>query len=693
MFFKKGKKIKKKDVEITNEAFKRLATSNIEHGLKEYIIYFITLTFGVALLYSFNSIDDILKILGGNMMFESILVMVRGIVLGFSILICIIFAFLMTYANNFLMKRRKREFGIYLTLGMNKREINKLMFKEATIIGGLALIVGLILGGFVSQGISMIAFKMIGISFAKFSFTFSIMATFKTVICFILVMFLINRFNKKNIKKYRLIDLIKSDKVNEVTLSDKGIRYSAVFIISIILMIASYFSLYLTSYNNKAIILIILIALFIVLIALGIYLFFLSVADFTIRRIQKHKKLYYNKLNIFIVNQVASRIRTLSLSMTMICLLLFSAMIIIPYGLSIGKALSNDLYVSTPFDATIVRYNKVPSLDKQVVSNKKDSSYQDFKSIFENSGSSINKIVKSMSELRAYSLPNVTFGKLIPKAATADNRDENVTIISLTDYNNVRKQQGLSPISLDKDNFAINYNSDEYKNEYENNKMKIDINNHELEFSRGKLYNTVLYTSVGVDSKGVIIVPDYVVEDLVPVISSLNIDYKELNNNYDNMLIDYFFNFENSHGGEYNINLKISIDGEKVSLNTVFSFMAIYLGIVFLITAGAVLALQQFSEINGSKEKYFLLRKLGVREKMLKKVATIQVSILFLMPLSLAAINSIFLYVVVHKMVLELRNFNLRKYIMITIIIIIVLYGIYFLMSLLESIKTIRDKK
>lgn len=698
MFSKKANKRKSKKSNITDATFKNLAMKNVKHGMKEYLVYFITLSFGVALLYSFNTIDDILKLLGGNFLFDSTLTMIRGITIGFSIIICIVFGFLVTYANNFLMRRRKREFGIYITLGMNKKEVTKLMFKETLLIGSMALVAGLTFGLFASQGLSMLAFKMIGFSLSTFKFSFSIAATIKTIILFVLILFLVNRFNKKNIKKYKLIELIRSDKKNEIPFENKRFKNTFVFFISLFTMAIAYFILYQTMASIKTSSSIIFIVVSIILITLGIYLFFISVADFVIKRIQRHKKLYYKKLNIFTVNQIAGRIKTLSSSMTIICLLLFSSMIIIPYGLSMGQALSENLYVSTPFDAALFKYNITPSLNSQAISTKLDSNYKDFKNEFENSKFFSKDIISSVSELKQYALADVTLGKLVPNDSAITNKDSLFSIISLSDYNNIRKQQGLSPISLDTMDFAINCNSAEYTDLYKKysstNPISIDVNHNKLDFSKDQLYNTVLYSAIEHNDQGTIIVPDYVVSDLTPTISILNIDYVESNSKYDNMFINSYYDFKDSHPDyNYNLNLKFSIDNEKISLNAISIFIAIYLGIILLITAGAVLALQQLSEINSAKEKFTLLRRLGAKEKTVKKAAIAQISILFSLPLGLAMINSFFICTILQNTIPELSSFGITKNIITTLIIIFIIYGIYFILSLLESLSILKEKK
>ncbi|MSB59420.1 FtsX-like permease family protein, partial [Paeniclostridium sordellii] len=180
MFYKKN---------TSDKMFNELAVKNVKKSLKDYAIYFITLVFGVILLYTFNSIEDNIKLLGGSAYMEGYIGFARGIILFASIFICMIFGFLIAYANNFFMKRRKREFGLYTVLGMNKRDINRLMIKETLIIGLFALIIGLILGIFAAQGIRLITLNMMNIEYNSFRFSISLLAIIKTVIFFLLSLY------------------------------------------------------------------------------------------------------------------------------------------------------------------------------------------------------------------------------------------------------------------------------------------------------------------------------------------------------------------------------------------------------------------------------------------------------------------------------------------------------------------------
>lgn len=684
--------------QISNEAFKQLAASNVKKSIKDYMIYFITLSFGVALLYSFNSIDNVLSNLMGNGMLDAYIYMSRGILGGFSIIICLVFGFLITYSNNFIMKKRKREFGIYTTLGMDKRDINKLMLKENTIIGFLALCFGLIFGIFASQGISMITLKMININSLTFKFSISISAIIKTILLFGFVLFLVNKFNKRNIQKYKLIELINSNKKNEKFTSGKGIKHVIIFILSIMLILGSYVILKTLFEPNTTI-----ISICIALILLGTYLFFISVSDFVLKEIKRNKKMYYNNLTMFTISQMSSRIKSMSLSITVICLVIFAALVIIPFGMGFADYFRQDLGVTTPFDATVSRYNnriKAENIFNEEKVYSDDTSlttgtYNTLKDTLVKGGFPYDDLVAKSTEVKLYELKNITFNKLFNN--TNHDYDYSMPIMSITDYNNIRKQRGLKEVHLKNNEFILNGSGSKTKKLLAgliNNNMdlNLNINNHKLKFSN--IGSDIYYYNSNVVSDSItLIVPNQVLDNLYPTMTFLNVNYIESNNEYDNKFSHEILNVRDNDSYDLRFESKLVIDGEKISLNVVFSFIAIYLGIILLISAGAILALKQISESTANKERFNTLRKLGVKEHDMKKSIFIQALILFSMPLILAALHSIFVSNLLYEVMLELSSVGLYKDILVSSSIVAVIYGSYFFASYYESLSIINNKK
>lgn len=681
---------------VSSESFKKLALNNVKKSLKNYLIYFITLVFGVIILYTFNSLDNDIAILSNNALLSSSISFVRGIVSIFSILVCIIFAFLIIYANNYLMKQRKKEFGIYSILGMDRRDINKLMFREMMIIGIFSLIIGIVFGVFISKGLSIFALKMLGISSSGFSF--SILTTIKTIVFFGIVLLLVNKFNKKTIKKYKLIDLLNANKKNEVSVA-KGKKSN---LILFFLSIVSIVLVYIIPLKMKISTFVLCICL--ILILVGIYLFFMSVSDFIMLKIKKHRFIYYKNLNPFTVSQISSQIKTMSMSITMICMLLFSSLIVIPFGISFGTYLIDDLQEATPYDVTlsklfmngdnIVEYStkksdinsKIPSLKDELIAN-------DFPLI---------SFSKSTSDLRIYNLKNISQYDFITndKDKTIKLKDNKLHIVSISDYNSTRKQSGLKEINLKDNEFAINCASENYRQFYEKYiksqpQNYITLNGVKLKLNQTSLYTNSYNTNTVPLDLGTIIVPDAVIKDLNPIMITLNIDYKERSSNLENKFMDSYYKFEEKidNSEDYSILYKSVIDGEKRALNTSFSFVAIYIGIILLISAGAILALQQLIESTVNKERFKLLSKLGVNKKDMKKAIFIQISILFAVPLILALINALFISKVLFVIMPFIAETGVITNMLLTLGLIIIVYGIYFIASLLESLNIVNNSK
>ena len=132
-----------------------LALRNIKKSIKDYSIYFITLVIAVAIFYIFNSVDSQTAMMSISKSTMEIVQAIVNVLSYISVFVSIVLGFLIVYANNFLIKRRKKEIGIYLTLGMSKFKVSTVLVLETIIIGVISLGIGLILGVGLSQLLSI----------------------------------------------------------------------------------------------------------------------------------------------------------------------------------------------------------------------------------------------------------------------------------------------------------------------------------------------------------------------------------------------------------------------------------------------------------------------------------------------------------------------------------------------------------
>lgn len=190
----------------------KISVKNIRKSFKDYAVYFFTLILGVAVFYVFNAIDSQTVMLDVRKNVYDIIKLMNEMLSGVSVFVSCVLGFLIIYASRFLIKRRNKEFGIYLTLGMSKRKISAILFFETLLIGIVSLVVGLLLGTVLSQFMSILVANLFDADMTKFKFTFSSKACVKTLLYFTIMYLLVMVFNVVNISRCKLIDLLNAGK-------------------------------------------------------------------------------------------------------------------------------------------------------------------------------------------------------------------------------------------------------------------------------------------------------------------------------------------------------------------------------------------------------------------------------------------------------------------------------------------------
>ena len=220
----------------------KLSLKNIKKSIKDYAIYFFTLILGVAIFYVFNAIESQTVMLQVSKSTHELIKLMNTMLSGVSVFVSFILGFLIIYASRFLIKRRKKEFGIYMTLGMSKGKISKILLFETLLIGIISLIVGLGLGVILSQLMSIIVANMFEADMTKFAFTFSSSAVGKTILYFGIIYLLVMIFNTFSVSKCKLINLINANRKNEKIKVKNPVICTLIFIISVGLLGYAYYN-------------------------------------------------------------------------------------------------------------------------------------------------------------------------------------------------------------------------------------------------------------------------------------------------------------------------------------------------------------------------------------------------------------------------------------------------------------------
>lgn len=677
----------------------KLSIKNISKSIKDYTIYFFTLILGVAIFYVFNAIDSQTAMMNVTSSTHEVLNLLTSLLSGVSVFVSFILASLIIYANRFLMKRRNKEFAIYLTLGMSKRKISLILFFETLVIGIISLTIGLLVGFLLSQLMSIIVANMFEADLTKFTFIFSKNACIKTLIYFGIMYLVVIIFNIINISKCKLIDLIYSKNKSEKIKLKNPWLCIIIFIISACTLGYAYYRVApgTDRLNNEFEILFLSS-----LGAISTFFIFWSLSGLILKIVKMNKKTYYKKLNSFVIRQISSKINTTVLSMTVICLMLFITICVLSTSLSMKSSLNKNLSMYAPLDIEIGKnYNT-----DQIKYDYTDIQIQNSKLSFEES---LNKLgfnykdnLTNITNFSLYKDEDITLkSSLGSYYEIAKNQkgflsyNKMINLMKNSDYNNIANSFNLEKVDLKDNEYIVvgNYqNMLSIKNEALKRNTKIEINNNDYYPKYQKAIHGFYEMTSNESEDGFIVLPDNALKEEQKVTSLMIADYKGDKNQVESMITNII---KRENFGDYilTINTKQDIKNASVGLGAIVTFLGLYLGIIFLISCAAILALKELSESSDNTEKYNMLRKIGVDEKDLNKALFRQIGIFFIFPLALAIIHSIFGLMFCNNIIKTAGvSFNLQS-IIITAIFIVLIYGGYFLVTYLCSKNIIRENR
>lgn len=572
-----------------------MSVKNIRRSFKDYTIYFFTLILGVAVFYVFNALGSqtvMLKL--SNTMYE-ILELMNRILSGVSVFVSCILGALILYASRFLIKRRKKEFGIYLTLGMSKYKISRILFMETLLIGLLSLAAGLAAGVLVSQCMSVVVANLFDADMTRFRFVFSGAACLKTCGYFAIMYVLVMIFNSFNISRCRLVDLIQADRKNERVKMKNPWVCTVVFLVAAGLLGTAYwmvtagvFDINITDH----------IFVPVVMGCIGTFLVFWSLSGLLLRIFTGIRRVYYRGVNSFVLRQFANKINTTVVSITVICLMLFM---------------------------TIGDYNRIAGLYGKDTYELKADQYMviaDYKQMV---------LVRNIPLGRGQSLV-INGKKYTPKYKEC--------------------QEGFVELAAQQLN------------------------------------------------EGIVLVPDGAVTKDQSSVWGISGNYKAADRegkqeqeNRLNQVIKKVQKHSKDTKDRVSVNTRLDIAQSSVGLGALVTFVALYLGIIFLISSAAILALKELSESADNRQRYDLLRKIGVDEKDIRKALFKQIGIYFAFPLILAVIHSIVGIRFIHILLETMGMSSMLASVGMTAVLLIVVYGGYFILTYLCSRSMIRPRE
>lgn len=674
----------------------KLSFRNAKRQALNYIIYFITVTISIGLIFSFNSLalsKDIVE-LSSEMKYFKEVIIITSIIISFSI------AWLINYTMKFILEKRSKEFAIYQILGIEKKDISNMFVRENIIIGIVALIFGVLLGMFLYQIFVSIVMNIFRQPY-EISIVFNYKALLLTIFYFILIYFLIILKNRKKIKNSKVYDLLYSEKQNENHVIKKIKHNKLLFILSIALFLITVIIVgYTFSYGNN--VSFNMIVLSIITLIAGIYLFYISISSFMVDFYIKNKRRKYKKSNMFLYRNLTSKINTMSITMATLAVMFVIIIIGTNIAMLMNNMLNNEMEILYPFEIMI---------------STKDGDFTSYKEyIYDNID------VIDMYEYKIYNVKETILVNSLENTSLRDRKYNKVdNVIKLSDYNRLREILGYSKVTLDENEVIVHTIStaSEYISDYvqENNYINLADREYKIkgieDCNLGQLgFNGYIYFFVVNDSQ-------------IQYIENMNNneEYEEYYNNFNYKLVattkekttqqfyddlcSYItnYNFEKTvvyNGVEEKYNVEIPLgnvltrgqrEGETKSFYTIISFSAIYISLILTMISATLLAIQQLSESEKYKYRYKILRELGMDEMDINKIIFKQVFLYFAIPLVIPILISIPIVLCIGNIfTLGVTYQEIIKNICMISSIFLIVYSIYFVATDVQFEKNINEE-
>lgn len=683
----------------------KIALGNVRKSLRDFSVFFITLVFGVCAFYAYASINDQTAVINLTELQSAAVSAVMRILSGVSVFVAVILGFLVVYANRFLVRRRKREFGIYLTLGMGRAQVAAIMVMETLAVGVAALVVGLVLGVLLSQVMMYVTANLFEATIPGFAFVFSPGAALSTLACFAAIFALSLLLNVREVSRYRLIDLINADKVSE-KVKARSLPVSVVlFLVSLVLMGVAYRTLLENGVMSDK------FGQATALVSVGTALFFFSVSGFLLRFLQGRPGVYLRGLNAFTLRQLNSRVNTAWVSITLVCAMLFVAICGVCTGFSVSRGISDALEKGSPYDASINAYPRGLMIagmddadyDLPEVNEEAASDGFDMVAAMRRKVSDWDDIVSATAQVNQY-MPSGAQGGISQRwayettsyatDATLDEvlgqNDSRFAFVRVSQYNALRALLGEKPVELGRDECLVWSDFtplDGFWEAFIDQHPGFEALGTTLH-PRGMAHETLCNTSAA-SVTGVLVVPDEVLpDDLVPAMTSLNVTYSGSVDECEQRFQDACeaaCGPADSRGVEAwpvcFMETRQAMADSTVGLTVVTTYLAIYIGLILLISCASVLSIQQLSAVADDVSRYRVLAELGAEPAQIRGALMAQVGVYFVFPLVVAVCHAACALTSINGLISLATGFDVSNALVATVCFVVALYGGYFLLT------------
>lgn len=676
----------------------KLAVRNMRRSLRDYAIYFVTLLIAVTVFYAFNSVGDqqvMHDIAASN---NANVIEFTGYMMNiFSVIVALVLGFLVIYANQLLITRRKREFGIYLVLGMRPGQVSRILLYETVFIGLGSLVLGLGLGILISQLLSFATAALFGVAMPQYQFSFSPGACIATLACFIAIFIVVAIFNVITVRRCKLIDLIGAKAKRQKIVIRNPWVCLVLFAISLVLIGLAYWQL---DINGMTLMFDTEFQRATVLMLVGSLLFFFSLSGFVIAVLTRLRGVYLKRLRPFTTRQVASKFNTSFVSIWVVCVLLFFAITTFATGLGLIDAFTGDIDEANPYDASVIAYDEeVVYENGRGTKRPVDVDISQTNAYLQQHVANWDTLVAASAQLDFYGLPDMTYGKLMDAVNTylADSMsntstlNQSVQVVGLTQFNDMLALSDKQPVTLSSGEYLVTNSM----SASEKIADAVVAQHMPLPTPAGDLAPASHVEKVQLNDFDMLsnaltmVVPDDVITTLAqmetPDSVYVNIMY-ESRSNVEEAFVDAV-----DAPGVSTVITRAQMVGQASGLRVMITYLAIYIGLVLLVATAAVLAIQLLSLTIDSLDRYRLLSKLGCDTSMLTRSLFEQVVIYFVAPLALAVCHSACAIAVLSESLFAALGRDLFPSIVMAACLVVAIYGGYMLITYLTSRASVKQ--
>lgn len=719
----------------------KLAWGNVRRAGRDYLVYLLTLTLGVTVFYAFNTISMQVDIAGID---EKGLAQVMGSMLGdLTYFLAGVMAFLMVYANNFIMKRRKKEFGLYQVLGMGRGRVATIIALETVIVSVVAFVAGIVLGVGLSQLMTFFTASLFKTQIANFHFFFSVHAFNLTLVCMLVMFVLTLLLNLRAVRRTKLIELMGAERRNESIKTRNPWIAIAIFAVGVVLVGVAYYRLLrdgfpLTATDSKLQEAMTQFGITTAMVTVGTFALFWGLSGMLIKLLQSLRSVYWRGLNMFTVRQLAAKVNTVCFSMGVIAMLLFLAITSVTCGMSIAKVMNENLERYNPVDVsqTYVYYTpdtldyykgykgyvNPSEADRMVLADTTVDLYPAWHGKGKSAGNNdetgkkvnIADVAGEHVQIDSYlsyplggSDPSVTPGEMcktmgekLPKAFGGSNADTmGLFVTPASQYNKLRQMMGEEPVHIGRDQYLLTCDMGgelvDLYTKYMADGHALTLGGHTLKPATDKSdEDTAAIANSAMGSNGgTVVVADELLSqlNLQPYSSSLLVNYKQgmdtteadesiKNTVLDNLLVD------GKEPGSWGIFITRSeMYTQAAQMNGLISYLAIYIGFVLVVACAAILSIQQLSNVADGSRSYRVLAQIGCDDRQIRHSVMAQQAVFFLFPLAVGLAHSFVALKVIIEMVSIFGNMSIGGTVGLTCAIFLAAYGGYFLVTYLMS--------